>query len=51
MKRIKTDLRSAMGEKRLNGLALLSVHRDLKVDIDAIIDNFAMLPRRLDFRY
>ncbi len=40
-----------MAEKRMNGLALLSVHRDLKIDVDAIIDAFALLPRRLDFRY
>ena len=51
MKRIKTSLRTAMGEERMSGLALISVHRDLIIDVDAIIDAFALLPRRLDFRY
>nr|XP_042913026.1 uncharacterized protein LOC122273036 [Parasteatoda tepidariorum] len=31
LKRLKTYLRNKMGDKRLTGLALLSVHRDLAV--------------------
>jgi hypothetical protein len=51
MNRIKTKFRSVMGEERMTGLALLSVHRDFKIDVDATIDAFALLPRRLDFRF
>lgn len=51
MKRTKTNLRSVMGEQRMTGLALLSAHRDLRIEVDSIIDAFAMIPRRLEFRF
>ena len=40
---IKNDLRSTMTNNRLNGLALMYVHRNLtkQLDLDEIVDNFA----------
>ncbi|VVC43218.1 Hypothetical protein CINCED_3A023340 [Cinara cedri] len=34
---------------RLNGLALMSIHRDIPLNVDAIIDEMALSPSRLDF--
>ena len=34
---IKSYLRSTMGNDRLNGLALLSIHKNIKLDYDAVI--------------
>jgi hypothetical protein len=37
-----------MGEKRLRSLALLKVHREIKLDLDKGIDRFALKhPRRM----
>ena len=48
LKRIKTAFRSSMTTTRLTGLALLTVHRDIPVDIPAAIDEFCRRhPRRL----
>lgn len=48
--RLKTWLRSQMGQERLIGLALLHVHRDFEISIDNVIDRFAnMKNRNLDF--
>ena len=43
LKRIKSSLRTTMGNTRLSGLALLNIHRDINIPIDvsAIIDEFA----------
>lgn len=49
LRRLKTWLRSTMAEDRLTGLALLHIHRDIELDIDAIINRFAKQNRRLDF--
>ena len=49
LRRLKTYLRSKMGQGRLNGLALMSIHRDLPLDIDDVINRFArMHPRRME---
>ncbi|KAK2723201.1 hypothetical protein QYM36_001774 [Artemia franciscana] len=51
MKRIKTYLRSRMSEDRLNGLALLNVHRDVLVSVDEVLEKFAISSaRRLRFK-
>jgi hypothetical protein len=50
LRRIKTYLRSTMGSERLNGLAMLSIHRDIQVEVSAVIDKMAEKPRRLPFR-
>ena len=34
-------MRSTMTEERLNGLALLSIHRDIDLNMDDIINRFA----------
>lgn len=49
LKIIKTYLRSTMGQERLNGLALLSIERDLivKIDIEKAIDRFARMKDRV----
>lgn len=44
-----------MSERRLDGLALMLVHRDVEVDVEAVIDVFAhryrtqmaLVPRRM----
>ena len=48
LKRIKTTLRSTMGNERLSGLALLHLHRDIDIRVEGIVDEFARRhPRRL----
>lgn len=48
LKRIKTSLRSTMGNERLTGLTLLHIHRDIDIDIQEVIDEFARRhPRRM----
>ncbi|KAF0765422.1 52 kDa repressor of the inhibitor of the protein kinase-like, partial [Aphis craccivora] len=42
LKRTKTFLRNAIGQNRLNGLALLSVHRNIKVDPEDVLNKFAL---------
>ena len=46
--RLKTFMRSTMGEKRLTSLPLLNVHREIHLDIEKVIDRFALKhPRRM----
>ena len=40
LKRIKTALRSNMGNQRLTGLSLLHPHHDISVETSAVIDDF-----------
>ncbi len=48
LKRLKTRLRSTMGEERLNGLAMMTIHRDVDVDIKKVIQKFAVAhPRKM----
>ena len=47
--RLKTYLRSTMGEDRLNGLALANVHKDIDVKPEQVIELFCKVkPRRLE---
>ena len=47
LRRLKTYLRSSIGQDRLTGLALLHIH-DIPIDIDQVIEEFALLyPRRM----
>lgn len=46
LKRLKTYLRNSTGEFRLNGLAALSIHRDIKISSDEIIDRFGDIKKR-----
>jgi hypothetical protein len=48
LKRIKTYLRSTMGENRLNGLALLNIHPEIIIKPEEVVDAYANKhPRRL----
>jgi hypothetical protein len=51
LRRVETLLRSRMQEDRLTSLYLLCVHREVKINIDQIIDRFGKsdnIKRRLD---
>ncbi|XP_008178700.1 52 kDa repressor of the inhibitor of the protein kinase-like [Acyrthosiphon pisum] len=50
LKRLKTYLRNTTGQSRLNGLALMNIHRDIPLSIDQIIDEFSLKARRMNFR-
>lgn len=41
LRRLKTWIRSTMGEERLLGLALLATHRDISLDVSRVIERFA----------
>jgi len=47
LKRTKTYLRSTTGEIRLNGLAALNIHWEIKVTPEEVIDEMKKQPRRL----
>ena len=47
MKRVKTCLRTTMGQERLNGLALLNFHLDKVPDLTTVCDRFLSLKSRL----
>jgi len=50
LKLIKSWLRTTMSEDRLNGLALLYLHRDVELNIDTVIDIYANTRKhRLEF--
>ncbi|CAI6376232.1 unnamed protein product [Macrosiphum euphorbiae] len=49
LRRLKTWIRSEMGQSRLTGLALLHIHRQLPLNVDKIMDRFAKNKRCLDF--
>ena len=49
---MKTFLRATCGQERLNGLTLLNMYRDVKIDINNIIDQFAQSGmRRVNFMH
>ncbi|GBM39638.1 hypothetical protein AVEN_251565-1 [Araneus ventricosus] len=47
LRRLKTYLRNTTSESRLNGLALLSIHKDIKIRDEEVLDKFASVPRNL----
>lgn len=50
LRRLKTYLRSTMGQARLSGLALVNIHRQMHIPAMAIVDEFRHAKnRRLDF--
>jgi hypothetical protein len=50
LKRIKTYLRSTMGQERLNVLAMLHINKDIQVNPEEVLDMFAKKhKRRLQF--
>ena len=51
LKHLKTYLRSTMKEQRLNGLAMLFVHKDMTLDREAVVNQFAIGNRRLALKW
>ncbi|XP_008185846.1 zinc finger MYM-type protein 1-like [Acyrthosiphon pisum] len=49
LRRLKTYLRNTVGENRLNGLALMNIHRDIPISTAEVIDELALQSRRLKF--
>lgn len=49
LRRLKTYLRNTKSETRFNGLALLSIHRDINVSDEEVLNKFASVPRNLNF--
>lgn len=49
LRRLKTYLRSTTAEERLNGLALLNIHREIPVSINEVLDELGKKKRRLPF--
>lgn len=49
LRRIKTYLRNTIGKNRLNGLALMNIHREFTLCPNEILDELAKKPRRLPF--
>lgn len=47
LKRLKTYLRNSTGETRLNGLALMSVHREINIDPKEVLNQFAKSSRKM----
>ncbi|WP_353817147.1 hypothetical protein, partial [Acinetobacter baumannii] len=55
LRNLKNYMRSTMGQQRLNGLALLKVHRDVDIDFKEAVNCFArrynsqmvLMPRNL----
>ncbi|CAK1578333.1 unnamed protein product [Parnassius mnemosyne] len=41
LKRLKNHLRNSTGQERLNGLALMSIHRRIDIETEEVIDLFA----------
>ena len=51
LRRLKTYLRNTMSQERMNGLALLNVHREISVSAEEVIEHFARdNPRRMKLR-
>lgn len=50
LKYLKSYLRNSSSETRLNGLALLYVHKDITVSSEEVLNELAKKPRRLDIK-
>ena len=50
LRRLKNYNRSTMVENRLNGLALLHIHREINPDTSLVIDTFALHDRKLKLK-
>nr|CAH7757464.1 unnamed protein product [Callosobruchus chinensis] len=49
LKRLKTYLRNRNREDRLIGLALMSIHRNIDINADQVVDEYARKNRNLHF--
>lgn len=45
LRRLKTYLRNTTGESRLNGLAMLNIHRDIEISTDVMLDELSKASR------
>ena len=45
LKRLKTYLRSTMGQERLVGLALMGIHRDIRLSPEELAEQFMQQPK------
>lgn len=50
LKYLKSYLRNTTSETRLNGLALLYVHKDILVNSEEVLNELAKKPRRPDIK-
>jgi len=48
LKKLKSYLRNTMGEKHLNELALMNIHRGIQLDIGGVLDRLSKKKLRLD---
>nr|CAH7732180.1 unnamed protein product [Callosobruchus chinensis] len=48
LRRLKTYLRNTTGEERLNGLALLNIHRDIPVSPEEVLEDFSKQARKMN---
>ncbi|KAF0692950.1 52 kDa repressor of the inhibitor of the protein kinase-like, partial [Aphis craccivora] len=49
LKRVKTYLRNSTAQNRLNGLCMLSVHKNITVTPDDVLNVLSLSSRKLDF--
>jgi len=49
LKYLKNYHRTTMNEERLNGLALMFIHRDVEISVDRVIDKFCRKNRNVTF--
>ena len=45
---LKSRLRSTMNDERLNGLALIYIHNEVKISLEGVISEFALTNRKVD---
>lgn len=45
LRRLKNYMRSTMGQERLNGLAVLNIHKEIPVNISEVINIFSTSKR------
>lgn len=50
LKRLKMYIRNTARQSKLNGLALINIHRDIQTATEQIINKFSTKGRRLNFR-
>jgi len=50
LKRLKTYLRNTTSENRLNGLAFLNIHQEIKVTADNVLNILSSKVKKLNFR-
>lgn len=49
LRRLKTYLRNTMSQNRLNGLALLNIHREITVTPEEVLNQITKTKKKLDF--